>query len=208
MFRFATNFDNIDSPKSKNTMRVILCVLIIASAVLSLISCDPCTGVNCGEHGECESGDCFCAPDFEGPNCDQEKIPDTILIVGIRITKHPISKEDGSSWDPDSGPDLSLDLFNESDNDILFQGPTLFENTLRSEAPFFKCRVGISDFESTQLIRVYDVDEGAELERVGDVTFNLWKTIRGSGFPRSSPGISNEDGTVETRLSLQYVFNE
>lgn len=84
---------------------------LVALLALATSSCNRCADMEC-VNGDCEKGDCLCDEGWQGPNCDEQTLPDYISINAIRVVEWP-ETWGGGTWDPAPGrnPDFFLEIF-------------------------------------------------------------------------------------------------
>jgi hypothetical protein len=167
-------------------------IWFLASLSLLIInySCskkDPCEDIVCKNGGTCESGTCKCPTGYEGATCETESLPKSIKVSGIKITKWPATKSDGSKWDTDnSNPDIFPLIFTmkpdgKAVDQVFWQSNTVLLNTTNPTPTFSLLlpELKFTSIDKQYAIFLYEKDD-ATIDAMGPgIIFNLKDFIKG-----------------------------
>jgi|GEM_PF-1090140 len=180
---------------------------------------DPCDLVNCGDL-DCKNGDCVCPTGFEGSNCNQEKIPEQVIVTEIRILDFAMTRTDGSEWDAGqsdgTGPKPDIYPLPESD---LAEGNNPYRGSAKIDAGsdsvyVFDLRnsqvwtIDITDPEEITGFGLWDRDNSEEEDEYffNPMGFLPYEPGR-PGFPNSDTLLlENTERGSKAEVIVQYVF--
>lgn len=162
--------------------------LLILLVPLSILGCksDLCKDITCLNGGTCLNGLCSCPEGYEGPACEKEKTPKSILLQTVGVTKFPATKPNGASWDnlPASGADLYFII---KQNNVLISNSRQFAFTdaISNDIPknlSFGSGIRIPNSTEPVLFELWDSDSFGSDELVDVVSYPLY--IKGKNFPK------------------------
>lgn len=198
-------------------MKKILLVSFVSLSLLFLTDCkkkkksetaaDPCANTTCLNGGTCVDGSCSCPTGYSGADCGTQRTPAKITITGIKVTKFPGTKSNGSAWDDiaisssAADPDIYVNFKKDGGSSPLLSSGTVSDvkNTTSYILP------NVTPTEITDLVVKYrlelmDEDIGGD-QTMGNITFDLYTSS--NRFPTT---LVVDNGTVGFELTLQYTY--
>lgn len=181
----------------KNLFLVLLLLI-----PFSFVSCedDPCEDVEC-VNGACANGECNCEEGWEGSDCSVQTAPANIILSEIVVREFPPTREDGGSWDLDSGADLFVEL--SQGGTILHTSSEIYDNADHETDHSFSVSPTVSlDPTKTYLLEFFDDDGINGAESLGGIEFVPYNA--NNGFPSMMEVNAGEHGAG---LRLSYTFD-
>ena len=163
-------------------MQKIILVLLLGVFFLSCGKEYPCENVTCRNGGICANGVCNCPVGFTGSDCSLQQKPARINIRSATITKFPVTRPNGNSWDFSDGPDIYLMLLL-NNVEIANNRLQTIANTISTPVTFTNLPLGfeMSDATNQYVLRVMDRDDFGPDEELGSIFFTPYQST--NGFP-------------------------
>lgn len=163
---------------------------------------DPCEGIICENGGSCFNGVCECTDSYEGAACQNEKIPASITITSITVTRMP-SNNGGLNWDVLNGPDLIIFFYKQSNDGTILDRTSVIENADTNQSyTFSNLSFKATTPDERYVIRLFDSDGNAD-DFMGGVNFVPYKSNQ--GFPTGY--ILDADDNVAFDVEISYEFD-
>jgi len=181
----------------KHLTKIAFKIALVLALFLSLLSCDPCSDVDCQNGGICDDGICECDIQFTGPRCLQEVKPNTVVLESLIVGFLPSVDANGLPWDLTSNPDIYVLFYQDGG----YVGRT---NLLQNEEPR-RTRTftgGEIPFEMNPdipvQVQIVDFDPPNDVELMVQTWFDPYRS--GGGFPSQIIG----DG-VSISYNISYI---
>lgn len=183
-------------------MKKLIFFVLISASLITCSDSDPCEGITCENDGFCVNGQCDCTVGYEGPNCGTQTKPSSVLITKILITKLPAVPPGGGGWDVSDGPDIYVEVYNETDDQVVIYSSTA-NNINTSDTPFtYDPTTDIELNPDKQYsISIYDEDVDAD-DFMGGIIFNAYSSTNNFPLTRNL----DAGGPVTFTLDLDYEF--
>ncbi len=188
----------------KNLLPIYLCILF----VLSLTGCkeddstDPCDGVICMNGGTCMGGECICPQRWSGVSCEEQVEPFEIEVWRIGLRRYPLTRPDGTDWDPDGGPDLAIEV--RYGGQQLFGPFEVIYNTDGSQIYSWDMDIRLDTPGDEYQFLLWEIDDilAGDRELMGQMNFLSYTDD--NGFPDIVE--IDEGGDLAIRLFVEYRY--
>jgi len=192
----------IEILKTKQVVR--RSIFLLSLFALCFLSCsDACEDVICENEGICNDGTCECPDGYEGMTCEIEKMPTSVTITKVEITRFPETNSflNNAPWDPNSPPDLYLSIRSqfgddENESEVLMDYSGGIPLT-------FNWNTTMNEMDQNYLIILKDQDENGEWQGLDSAVF--YPFMSGLGFPEVIE-ILQPNWYVDFKIYFQYNF--
>lgn len=163
---------------------------------------DPCEGVICMNEGTCLGGECICPQRWTGITCEEQVEPFEIKVSRIGVTRYPLTRPDGTDWDPDSGPDLAIEL--RYGGQQLYGPFQVIYNTDGSQIYSWDMDVRLDTPADEYQILLWEIDDllAGDRELMAQMNFLVYSAD--NGFPDIVE--IDEGGALAIRLFVEYRY--
>lgn len=165
---------------------------------------DPCMGVICQNGGTCNGGDCACALEYTGTNCQNERIPAALFVDEVRFTQFPATEANGEPWDILSPlPDLTFQI-RRGATTIIYEADGFYEDAAQGFTYSFPVDVSLPNPTTTDYsILLFDLDLTDADDLMSSLIGRFYET--GNAFP-STITLTSNFNTMIVELEVRYGF--
>ena len=179
--------------------------IIFASLFFACETNEPCSLTLCANGASCENGQCICAPGYGGDACQELDLPATYRIRKVRISQVPQADADGLSFDPNSGPDIYLQI---NQGSVSKMSQEKYTNANDTDSYLFDFGEGVDlntaeDFEIRLFDEDTDEDDEILLARSG---FKALDLVLADGYQAEYAFPAQVAGNASISLDIDWGF--
>lgn len=142
---------------------------------------------------------------------DPKQVPTSFTINSISLEQYPSTNSNGNNWDAGTSfpryPDCYLTLYNNISVPPTPPRITPIKDNVSSSTSFSLISpYTINDFDANWVLRLYDDDDTAGSEFMGEITFTVNDNLNYNGSDTPSPVITFNQGPLRVTLVGYFSY--